>query len=188
MLKDVFETSIKPTFGNKIKIFKQCSDLVPGATKVASLGCGRGRECRLLKKFFKSADVIGVDINPDMVKKATAHNHTDKVTFKQEFAAEDTNLDAVFCMGVFCSDSLAKADNAAAMPFSKFNEAMTELAAKIKVGGLLVITNSNFRFCDADAFASFEVAGASKSNIVKFGKDNAKIAGEYNDCVFKKVK
>lgn len=50
-------------------------------------------------------------------------------------------------------------------------------------------SDSNFRFCDADAFASFEVAGAEKSKgMVKFGKDNAKIAEEYNDCIFKKTK
>ena len=188
MLKDIFETSTKPSFDHKFKIFRQCSALVPAATKVASIGCGKGRECRMLSKVFSQADVVGVDINQEVVKSAAAHNHTPKVTFKQELAAEDTNFDAIFCMGVFCNDSLSKADNATALPFSKFNEAVTELASKIKVGGLLVITKSNFRFCDADAFASFEVAGSAPQNIAKFGKDNAKISGDYNDCIFKKVK
>jgi len=133
---------------------------------ILSFGCSTGDEVFSLRRYFVNANIRGLDINPHNIA-VCRHRLSKAPDSKISFAVADSvrnerpvAYDAVFCMAVFRHGALAEptAERCGHLiTFSNFDRTITEIARRIKPGGLLFNIYSNFRFRDAEAARDFDV-------------------------------
>ena len=76
----------------------------PGPRRVLDVGCGFGREARVLKEIFPNALIVGVDLNLSLLRAAASHKEDPRLAFviaslfHLPFA--DGGFDHVHCQGV----------------------------------------------------------------------------------------
>jgi hypothetical protein len=106
------------------------------------------------------------------------------------------SYDAVFCMAVLRHGALSNSTVQSCdhcITFEAFDRTVSGLAGCVKPGGLLVIQNSNFRFCDASASDRFRPVfsvdnGFFHPGLPLFGSDNRRLdVPSYQDVVFEKL-
>jgi ubiquinone/menaquinone biosynthesis C-methylase UbiE len=90
----------------EIRRFRRLRDVPPGA-RVLEIGCGRGVGARLILEVYAPAHVDGIDIDPDMVRRASrrvtpqlAGRLDFRVADAQELPFPDSSMDAVFNFGI----------------------------------------------------------------------------------------
>lgn len=172
-------------------------------TRILSFGCSTGEEVFALRGFFPNAQIRGVDINRHNIaicKRKLAKHPDPAISFRTSGSAANEEAgayDAIFCMAVFRHGALAdtipeRCD--AFIRFEGFDNATADLARSLKVGGLLFIEYSNFRFCDTESYAEFEAAfGSARSEAVAnrcpiYDRDNRLMPGlAYSEVAFRKV-
>lgn len=171
-------------------------------TRILSFGCSTGEEVFALRDYFTKARIKGVDINRHNIgicNRKLARHPDPGISFATSGSAADEEAeacDAIFCMAVFRQGALAdrvpdRCD--AFIRFEVFDKATANLAKSLKVGGLLFIEYSNFRFRDTESFAEFEVVATTDSESVGercpiYGRDNRLMPGlAYREVVFRKV-
>lgn len=128
-----------------------------GNLRILSFGCSRGDECFSLRTYFPNAQIIGVDVDRVALWTARRRNNDSRVRFalsNEKNIARASPLDAVFCMSVLCRWPETKdlEDISAVYPFERFQQSVVCLDRYLKPGGLLVIANSNYRFCDTNIY------------------------------------
>jgi SAM-dependent methyltransferase len=171
-------------------------------TRILSFGCSTGEEVFALRGFFPSAQIRGVDINRHNIaicKRKLVKHPDPAILFRTSGSAVDEEAgayDAIFCMAVFRHGALAdkiweRCD--AFIRFEDFDNATADLARSLKVGGLLFIEYSNFRFCDTESYAEFEAVGSARSEppgdrCPIYDRDNRLMSGlAYREVAFRKV-
>jgi 2-polyprenyl-3-methyl-5-hydroxy-6-metoxy-1,4-benzoquinol methylase len=160
--------------------------------RILSFGCSTGEEVFSLRRYFADAKIEGVDINPHNItvcRRVLASNPDPGLNFA--VVSSPTSLgseryDAIFCMAVFRHGALGdqvweRCDKF--IRFAAFDATTAQLARSLKVGGLLFIENSHFRFRDTGAFVDFEVVGEGvvDESLVReptYDRDNRLISGE----------
>lgn len=130
-----------------------------------SFGCSTGEEVLSLRHYFQQATIKGIDINPRNIARCrrTLRRQPDAgLSFTVAGSARGEaaeSFDAIFCMAVFRHGELGgfpdRCDGL--LRFVQFEQAVTELTACLKPGGLLFIGNANFRFTDTDIAWGFEL-------------------------------
>jgi SAM-dependent methyltransferase len=90
----------------EIRHFQRLRPIAPGG-HVLEIGCGRGVGARLVQKAYHPARVHGIDIDPDMVRRARrrvtpalAGVLSFQVADAQELPFPDASMDAVFNFGI----------------------------------------------------------------------------------------
>ncbi|MDB5393598.1 MAG: SAM-dependent methyltransferase [Rhodospirillales bacterium] len=132
-----------------------------------SFGCSTGDEVFTLRRYFPAAAIKGIDIDPRNIaecrRQARRFGRTDF-----EFTAGDStkmeaaqSYDAIFCLAVLCNGNLTTSGAERCDPvlrFATFERVVKDFVRCLKPGGLLCLVTTNFRFCDTDAAAEFDVA------------------------------
>jgi SAM-dependent methyltransferase len=134
--------------------------------RILSFGCSRGEEVFSLRRYFPTAILKGIDINPRNIAscqaRARAENSRD-VAFEiaATTAEEPTGVyDAIFCLAVLCNGDLTTSGAQRCDPvlyFEKFDWLVGDFARCLKPGGLLALHTTNFRFCDTRVARDFAV-------------------------------
>ncbi|MDH7975302.1 class I SAM-dependent methyltransferase [Sphingomonas sp. AR_OL41] len=134
------------------------------ATHLLSFGCSTGEEVFSLRRYFAESRITGVDISPHRIRqcrrRARRIRADPAIRFAVAASAEGfapQSFDVVFANSVFKHGDLAIApprwDHR--MRFGDFERVVSDLARRVKPGGLLVIRHANFRFSDVAAAKDF---------------------------------
>lgn len=163
--------------------------------EILSYGCSTGLECFSLRNYFSSARIVGFDIKKTNIKKAKNLNTDSNIVFYDDFnKIKNKKFDLIFVMSVLCrwTQTQNVEDCSAIYTFARFNEQLHTLNDLLKVGGILIIYNSNFRFTDAAIsrkYKKISILGFEESGFVtKFNIDNkVLIEQNYPYCLFLKT-
>jgi 2-polyprenyl-3-methyl-5-hydroxy-6-metoxy-1,4-benzoquinol methylase len=134
--------------------------------RLLSFGCSTGEEVFTLRKLFPNAWIRGLDINPHNIsvcEQRLALASDPKISFELADSVKreaPATYDAIFCMAVFRHsyldhESYLRCDRL--IRFADFCRMIDEIAGRLKAGGLLTITNANFRFRDTPTADEFEL-------------------------------
>lgn len=182
-------------------LFSQCELVLKHITKpqIISFGCSSGEEVFTLAQYMPCAKITGVDINKWCLKQCNKKSTNKNLFFINRISQEYDRLnsvDAIFCLAVFQRaenriNNFIKIDKG--LTFQKFEEEMSILDKKLKVGGLLFIDHCDFSFEDtyiASNYISFEFENSKRfRDRPLYGKNNEIISMQHwLDRVFIKQK
>jgi SAM-dependent methyltransferase len=137
----------------------------PGS-RLLSFGCSRGDEVFSLQRYFPSAGIKGIDVEPRNIEICHARAHTGPsgaITFEVAAgveAEEAESYDAIFCLAVLCRGDLTTSRAQRCDPslkFEEFERIVMDLARCLRPRGLLFLHTTNFRFADTPAALDFDV-------------------------------
>jgi SAM-dependent methyltransferase len=168
--------------------------------RLLSFGCSGGDEVLTLCKYFPTATIKGIDIEPANIAHCQSRTPARLKQYVEFAVAASTELeadesyDAIFCLAVLCLGDLTTSNAQVSSPrlcFKDFEHTVGDLARCLKPGGLLFLHTTNFRFCDAACAADFEtVLEASPSQLasdVLFDRNNRLMQGyRYTAVGFRK--
>jgi SAM-dependent methyltransferase len=170
--------------------------------RILSFGCSRGEEVFVLRKYFPAAALKGIDIRPRNIARCQARMRAEKFTdMTFEIAATTQgeltgSYDCIFCLAVLVNGDLTTSAAQRSDPvlyFDSFERLVSDFARCLKVGGLLVLHTTNFRFCDTAVAGDFDVVyEADPQHLtldVLFDRDNKLISGQcdrYRAVAFQK--
>jgi SAM-dependent methyltransferase len=170
--------------------------------RILSFGCSRGEEVFSLRKYFPSAAIKGIDINPRNIARCLARVRAENpanVTFEVAATADGeptASYDAIFCLAVLVNGDLTTSGAQRCDPllhFERFERMVGDFARCLKSGGLLVLHTTNFRFCDTAVARDFDVVyEADPKHLaldVLFDRNNRLMNGErarYRAVAFEK--
>lgn len=172
-----------------------------GEPRLLSFGCSTGEELFTLRRYFPSARIAGIDINPwnvTMARKRLRRSGERNIRIIQAGSPAgepDGVFDAIFCMAVFRSGNLNIGDHPRCdhlLRFADFERAVADLDRTLKPGGYLAIVYTNFRFADTAVAAGYVPVFAldrseQRRDTPLYGPDNRKLPPlPYNDVVFLK--
>ena len=132
--------------------------------RLLSFGCSRGDEVFALRRYFPTARITGIDVNPENIalceqRARTEPSHGINFVVAATTAAEPTaSCDAIFCLAVLCHGDLttkAMQRSDSLITFERFESVVTDLARCLKPGGLLLLHTTNFRFGDTQVAREF---------------------------------
>ena len=169
---------------------------------ILSFGCSRGDEVFSLRKYFPSAALKGIDVNPRNIARCLARARAEKPANTTFAAAATTEgeatsaYDAIFCLAVLCNGDLTTSGAERCDPlldFERFDRMIGDFARCLKPGGLLLLHTTNFRFCDTAVARDFAVVlEADPKDLaldVLFDRNNRLMPGErerYRAVAFEK--
>lgn len=151
-------------FPELFQFFRQGIDDVP-QTRILSFGCSTGEEVFSLARYFRQAQIHGIDIDSGRIRACLTRWRREGQDSRLSFAcagdvAQEVSgsCDLVMAMSVFRHGALgvSPTDCSAWIRFAEFDRVVGELARVIKPGGLLVILHANFRFGDTCAASWFD--------------------------------
>jgi SAM-dependent methyltransferase len=170
--------------------------------RILSFGCSRGEEVFSLRKYFPSAAIKGIDVNPRNIARCLARVRAENpanVTFEVAATAEGEptgSYDAIFCLAVLVNGDLTTSGAKRSDPllhFERFDRMVGDFARCLKRGGLLVLHTTNFRFCDTAVAREFDVVYEADPKYlaldVLFDRNNRLMSGErerYRAVAFQK--
>lgn len=159
-----YGTTQEDRYPELFQFFRQGIDDVP-QTRILSFGCSTGDEVFSLARYFRQAQIHGIDIDSGRIRACLARWRREGQDPRLSFAcASDVtqevseSCDLVMAMSVFRHGALgvSPTDCSAWIRFAEFDQVVGELARVIKPGGLLVILHANFRFGDTRAASWFD--------------------------------
>jgi hypothetical protein len=170
--------------------------------RLLSFGCATGEEVFSLRRYFRAAEVRGLDINRLHIavcgwRRRAVGDRRMSFAVAGSLQHEATgSYDAVFCMAVLRHGDLSwsgtqRCDHR--ITFDAFERTVGDLARCVKDGGLLIIQHSNFRFCDAAPAAHFQSLlsvdnGHFNPQAPLFGPNNCRLdVASYGEVVFRKM-
>lgn len=168
--------------------------------RLLSFGCSRGDEVFSLRKYFPTAAIKGIDIDPQNIKLCLARQSSENWPAISFAAAADTqaepsgSYDAIFCLAVLCLGDLTNSGARRCDPhlnFADFDRIVADFSRCLRPGGILILHTTNFRFCDTSVVADFDVVleahVAQLAPDVLFDRDNRLMQGvRYFPVAFRK--
>jgi len=174
----------------------------PPGLRILSFGCSRGDEVFALQRYFPTAELRGIDIDPLNIAtcraRARAQAQTQTRTSFEAAATLDGEpaeaYDAIFCLAVLCHGDLTVRGARSCEPLMRFDDfeaTVAGFARCLKPGGLLFLHTTNFRFCDTasarDFDVTFEADAVNMAPDLQFDRNNRLIPGErYRAVAFRK--
>lgn len=171
--------------------------------KVLSFGCSTGEEVFTLRSHLPTAQIKGLDIsrwNIAVCQRKLRSAPDEAVAFQRAgttLQEPDAAYDAIFCMAVLRRGRLTTQRPERCDPhisFARFETCVTDLSRCLRVGGLLFIEHSNFRFGDLALASDFEtIARVSLDGRAErypiYGRDNRLLAdAAYGEVGFRKLR
>lgn len=139
------------------------------APKILSFGCSTGEEILSLRSYFPAAQLCGIDLNPNRIAKARHRIADVSVRLWTAGSIGETgagHFDAITCLSVLHRRETVHNwpdDPTPYMSFATFEDAILDLDAHVKPGGILLLDHLSFRFSDTSVAANYtpvRVAGA----------------------------
>ncbi|WP_336985800.1 methyltransferase domain-containing protein [Altererythrobacter aquiaggeris] len=162
--------------------------------RVLSFGCSSGEEVRAVRNRLPSARIIGVDINPRMIKMARRRDPEGDYRLSARPPSHGA-FDAIFAMAVFRHGDLeaSRPQNCASiLSFKQFSEGVSALDDVMVSGGYLAIGNAHFRFADTATARLYDVVpleSAQPAPDLVYGPDNERLTEVAdNQLLFRKVR
>lgn len=170
--------------------------------RLLSFGCSDGSEVRTLRRWFPTADIVGIDVNAraiDLARRALLRMPDAHVRYEQAGSTDnfpDGYFDAILAMAVFRHGELEAAwppDCRAILPFSRFDAGVADLDKRLRTGGWLAIWNAHFRFTDTSIASRYEAFALpvtqAKPMALVYGSDNRRIDNApYAQILFRKMR
>lgn len=154
-------------------LFNICKDFFEGKEKlkILSFGCSTGEEVATLNAYFPTAKLVGTDINKRCIKIANQKNKTANRSFFHSLSTEysyEQNFDLIFCGAVFQDhkNRYNKNNEITKYTFEQFESTLEMIDQKLKVGGLIVIDHSDFKFTDSTLFKIYKILEV-ENNLIK---------------------
>ncbi len=164
--------------------------------RILSFGCSTGEECFSLATYFPEAQIIGLDINQKCLDEAKSKNQNPNITFYKSndmVLRENGPYDLIFCMSVLCKWPATRyIDNIKGLyPFEKFNEHIQKLDSLLQPGGILFVTNANFRISDTSIYKNYTThispVGTEADLVPKFSSNHKKLHVEnFTEFIYQK--
>lgn len=185
------------TFYNRYpKVFYECSKVIKNKRnpKILSFGCSTGEECSTIRKYFPNCEIVGVEINEQVLATAKIKNPHPKTTYVNQLTTED-GFDLILCMSVFLriarsGDGFDKHKVCPEYKFEYFEHELENLIQRLNKKGLLVIYNSHYKFEDTKFINNFTPIRKILNNTIeesgfigKFDKEGNPVL-PYKDCIF----
>ena len=170
--------------------------------RILSFGCSTGEEVFTLRRYFPGAWIKGVDIsrwNIAICNRKLRRNPDPRIRLDVAGSADREPpgaYDAIFCMAVFRHGDLGASSQencAGLIRFSEFEADIASVSRSLRVGGLLLVIHSNFRFCDTDAYRNFIPIYAQRDqgdnlSSAYYNNLDVKTTGQsYCDAIFRKI-
>jgi hypothetical protein len=164
--------------------------------KILSFGCSYGLECLSLKKYFKNSGITGYDINRRNIRKAVKTVKEEGIAFFAELenVKKRGNYDIIFSMSVLCRwpETENIFDCSGIYEYEQFNREVEIMDGLLKINGILIVYNANFRFTDTEVSKKYEplkIPNYDCSGFVpKFSKTNKFLYDQkYIYSVFRKT-
>jgi ubiquinone/menaquinone biosynthesis C-methylase UbiE len=144
--------------------------------------------------------LTAADLVPALLREARLHCeglpvHFVQANLEQPWEIEDGAFDAIFCMAVLQRSILnveRPSSCASILTFDRFEEAIVGLDRVLKLGGVLVLHRTNFRFGDTVAAARYAPRQGLPPGIpstAKYDRDNHLIPDQWDEpiSIFEKV-
>lgn len=112
--------------------------------RILSFGCSTGEECQTLKGHFPDAEVIGCDINPDVLRTAKMRFPAFKFLFSDIQSLKNQQFDAIFAMNVFHRNTV-ESQTLPEYERCYFDEQIAQLRQVLVKKGALVLYASQFK-------------------------------------------
>jgi SAM-dependent methyltransferase len=166
------------------------------APRILSLGCSTGEELAALRARLPQAEIVGIDINRHSLGRARRLLNDPGIRLIHADSAqvvEPETFDAILALAVFQRSELNRDRPEVAGPHLSFARVEAEWRAldrALKPGGLLALTNANYRFADSGLYEQYTVIlrqPVSKVIHPDYGPDDRLIAGpKYGEILFRK--
>lgn len=168
--------------------------------RILSFGCSVGKEVFSLRRYFPTAHIKGIDVDPGNIARCLARARSEesaRITFAAAATTEGEpteSYDAIFCLAVLCLGDLTTSGAQRCDPrlrFDDFERVVTDFGRCLKPGGLLLLHTTNFRFSDTATSQNFDtVLEAEPGQLapdVLFDRDNSLMRGvQYRPVAFRK--
>jgi hypothetical protein len=174
------------------ELFDLAAKLAPDADRILSFGCSTGEELVALRCRFASAEIVGAEINPRSRRIAARRVANDLLTLVVGPRAVEGTFGLVFALAVLQREphrveETGSEDLSNCYPFERFDAAVTDLAARLRPGGLLCVIHAHYRVEDASAAAALEpVSGSPLMEGPFFGHDGRRLSGATGQSIFRK--
>jgi SAM-dependent methyltransferase len=165
-----------------------------------SFGCSRGDEVFALRSHFPTAQIKGIDVDPENIAQCEQRSRQQGAAGMRFSTAATTaaepasSYDAIFCVAVLCLGDLTTSGAQHSDPhlhFVDFEAVVTDFARCLKPSGLLLLHTTNFRFSDTSVAKDFdtllEAEPEQMAPDVQFDRDNRVLPGpRYRAVAFRK--
>jgi hypothetical protein len=175
-------------------LFRSVAALAPDAQRLLSFGCSTGEELISLRHWFPAATIVGAEINERsrrIARKRVAVDPFTEVVGPAEITGE---FDVIFALAVFQREPHQVAetrlkDLSKLYAFARFDSAVAGLVRSLSKGGLLCVTNAQYRVEDSSAAALLTVIAKSPDmSGPLFGPDGRLLAASTRSkTLFQKV-
>lgn len=170
--------------------------------RILSFGCSTGEEVFTLRGYFPQAELTGIDINAHSIAVANRRlsrreSEAAGITFRCAGSLADEpaeHYDAILAMAVLRHGELTRLrpDSCEAyLPFAKAEQAVAGMLRCLKPGGLLMVSNCNFRVIDMACAGELEVAHSDPLGLTQpdplYGPDDRRLDSPANcEVIFRK--
>jgi hypothetical protein len=175
------------------KLFAAASEYLSTTAqpRLLSYGCSTGEEVASLGRYMPGAMIMGVDINEWCIRQCRKTFSSPNFSFwrpKDPAFLSATGFDAIFCMAVFQHTDNRdgkNGDKAQQFLFDQFEGDLQMLDTKLRIGGLLIIDNTDFNFQDTECSKHYAPLQFENNRVLRkrplFDSNNKKIADTQNN-------
>lgn len=152
--RKLHQTTVVTSMDRYPGIFRACQTYFQGRQdlKILSYGCATGEEVITLRRYFPSAWIVGVEINPRSLAVCRARKVDDRISFiysDDDLIEREGPFDAIFCMAVLqrtphAVEAEGVESLAQTYPFEKFDTQVSAFDRLLGHGGLLVMHNTQY--------------------------------------------
>ena len=174
------------------RLFDAAAALAPRAARILSFGCSTGEELLALRRRFPGAEIVGAEINPRSRRVAQARiGQDDRIKVISPKRVTGT-FDIAFALAVLQREphkiaEMGVEDLTPFYDYQRFDATVRQLADSIRPGGLLVVTNAQYRIEDSSVANQFEpLAVPSSKQSLMFGADGRRLADPSARTIFRK--
>jgi hypothetical protein len=174
------------------ELFDMAARLAPEAKRILSFGCSTGEELDALRRRFPLAEIVGAEINARCRRIAAQRTGPDRRIKVVPPSRIEGPFDIIFALAVFQREphkinETDTQDISSHYPFARFDAALSDLVGRLSRGGLLCVSNSQYRVEDSSVSRELEAVKQSpEASGPFFGRDGRRLRAASGRSIFRK--